>query len=39
LAKDIGWRSGGDAPIRLSRSAVLRVTAPQDTRQDPLARA
>ena len=39
LAKDIGWRSGGDAPIRLSRSAVLRVAAPQDTRQGPLARA
>jgi hypothetical protein len=39
LAKEVGWRSAGDAPIRLSRSAVLRVAAPKDTRQDPLARA
>jgi len=32
LAEALGWRSAGDAPIRLSRSALLRVAAPQDTR-------
>jgi hypothetical protein len=32
LAKAVGWRSAGDAPIRLSRSALLRVAAPQETR-------
>jgi 2-polyprenyl-3-methyl-5-hydroxy-6-metoxy-1,4-benzoquinol methylase len=37
-AKAVGWRSAGDAPIRLSRSALLRVAAPHDTRRDPLAK-
>lgn len=39
VAKSVGWRSAGDAPIRLSRSALLRVAGPQETRQLPLARA
>jgi len=39
LAKAVGWRSAGDAPIRLSRSALLRVPKPRDTRQPLLTMA
>jgi ubiquinone/menaquinone biosynthesis C-methylase UbiE len=31
LAGAAGWRCSGDTPIRLSRSAILNVTAPLDT--------